>query len=80
MRRVFVADAGGGNTGRRNRDGTGRHAISAVPLDLDNVELRYSRGLGAGRVSFGMGYDDYAASTTDTPSRFHGFAVWQQGF
>jgi hypothetical protein len=63
-----------------NRDGTDTHAISAVPLDLGNVELRYSRGLGAGRVSFGVGYDDYAASTTDTPSRLHGFAVWQQGF
>ena len=37
-----------------NRDG-GPHAISEVPLDLDNVELRYSRGFGAGKVSVGVG-------------------------
>lgn len=61
-----------------NRDGTGTHAISAVPLDLDNVELRYSRGWGGSRISFGMGYDDY--NPADSRSRLHGFVVWQQGF
>lgn len=62
-----------------NRDGTGAHAISPVPLDLDNVELRYSRGFWDGRISFGVGFDDPAMST-DSRSRVHGFAVWQQGF
>jgi hypothetical protein len=61
-----------------NRDG-GDHAISDVPLDLDNVELRYSRGLGAGKVSVGIGYQDPAISA-DSSSRVHGFAVWEQGF
>jgi hypothetical protein len=60
-----------------NRDG-GPHSISEVPLDLDNVELRYSRGFGAGKLSFGVGYDD-PALPADT-SGIHGFAVWQQGF
>ena len=35
---------------------------ASVPLDLDNVELRYSRGLGAGKISVGVGYDDPATS------------------
>ncbi len=61
-----------------NRDG-GPHAISEVPLDVDNVELRYSRGLGAGNVSFGMGYED-PATRPDSSSGFHGFVTWQQGF
>jgi hypothetical protein len=61
-----------------NRDG-GEHAISDVPLDLDNVELRYSRGLGDGTVSVGMGYGDPVNSTASS-SRAHGFAIWQQGF
>ncbi len=43
-----------------NRDG-GAHAISDVPLDLDNVELRYSRVFGVGKVSVGVGYDDPAS-------------------
>jgi hypothetical protein len=61
-----------------NRNG-GRHAISAVPIALDNVELRYSRGFGAGMVSVGTSY-----SSSPVPgafdSRFRAFAVWQQGF
>jgi hypothetical protein len=60
-----------------NRNG-GAHAISDVPLDLDNVELRYSRGLGAGKISLGIGYDDPAISADS--ARVHGFALWQQGF
>jgi len=60
-----------------NRDG-GDHAISEVPLNLDNVELRYSRGLWAGKVTVGIGYDDPAISAD--ASRVHGFATWQQGF
>jgi hypothetical protein len=61
-----------------NRDG-GPHAISDVPLDVDNVELRYSRGVGAGKISVGVGYED-PATTAGSSSRVHGFAVWQQGF
>jgi len=61
-----------------NRNG-GEHAISEVPLDLDNVELRYTRAFGAGKVSVGVGYDDPAV-TADSSSRVHGFATWQQGF
>jgi hypothetical protein len=61
-----------------NRDG-GDHPISDVPLDVDNVELRYSRGLGAGKISAGIGYEDPAV-TADSSSRVHGFINWQQGF
>jgi hypothetical protein len=61
-----------------NRDG-GEHAISDVPLDLDNVELRYSRGLAAGTLSVGLGYLDPSIAA-DSSSRVHGFVTWQQGF
>ncbi len=61
-----------------NRDG-GEHALSGVPLDVDNVELRYSRGLGAGKISAGIGYEDPPV-TADSSSRVHGFVNWQQGF
>jgi hypothetical protein len=61
-----------------NRDG-GAHAISDVPLDLDNVELRYSRVFGFGKVSVGAGFDDPGdAAGADTSLR--GFVSWQQGF
>jgi hypothetical protein len=53
-----------------NRDGTGTHAISEVPADLDDVELRYSRLFAIGNVSVGVGYDD----------QVRGFLRWQQGF
>ena len=61
-----------------NRDG-GDHALTEVPLEVDNVELRYSRGLGAGRLSVGVGYDTPAISA-DSASGVHGFANWQQGY
>ena len=61
-----------------NRDG-GDHPISDVPLEVDNVELRYSRGLGGGRVSAGIGYED-PDLTPRSSSRVHGFVTWQQGF
>jgi hypothetical protein len=61
-----------------NRDG-GPHAISDVPLDVDNVELRYSRGLGGGKISAGIGYSD-PSNGTQASSRVHGFVAWQQGF
>lgn len=62
-----------------NRDGAGPHAITAVPLDVDNVELRYSRGLGVGHLSVGLGYGDPGNEDRST-SRVHGFVTWQQGF
>ncbi|HVQ14197.1 MAG TPA: capsule assembly Wzi family protein, partial [Vicinamibacterales bacterium] len=60
-----------------NRDG-GAHALTPVPLDLDNVEMQYSRHFGFGRISAGLGYED--AGTIDSGSRIHGFLNWQQGF
>jgi hypothetical protein len=60
-----------------NRDG-GDHAISGVPLDVDNVELRYSRGLWVGKLSFGLGYED-PATRPGKSSGVHGFMTWQQG-
>jgi hypothetical protein len=61
-----------------NRDG-GTHALTTVPLDLDNVELRYSRGLGAGKISVSVGYENPAIGA-DSSSPMHGFVSWQQGF
>jgi hypothetical protein len=60
-----------------NRDG-GVHAIVSVPLDLENVELRYSRELLWGRFSAGIGYDDMVVGQNS--SRVHGSLSWQQGF
>jgi hypothetical protein len=62
-----------------NRDGAGPHAISAAPLNLDNVELRYSRALWVGHLSVGLGYGDPGNEDVST-SRVHGFLSWQQGF
>jgi hypothetical protein len=61
-----------------NRDGGG-HSISEVPLDVDNVELRHSRGLGAGKLTVGIGYQDPPAQPPSSSS-VHGFVSWQQGF
>ena len=61
-----------------NRDG-GPHAISATPVELDNVELRYSRKLGPGKFSGGVGYLDPVIGGNSS-SRVHAFVTWQQGF
>jgi hypothetical protein len=61
-----------------NRD-SGQHSITAMPLTLENVELRYSRGLGVGRMSVGAGYGD-PGNDSRSPSRFHAHLIWQQGF
>jgi len=61
-----------------NRDG-GEHAITGMPIDVDNVELRYSRGVGAGNISVGLGYED-PAIRPDSSSGFHGFVTWKQGY
>ena len=62
-----------------NRDGSGDHAISEVPADLDNVELRYSKVFGIGKVSIGLGYDDWSAAPVGA-SDVRGSLSWQQGF
>jgi hypothetical protein len=61
-----------------NRDG-GQHAISGVPLDEDNVELRYSRVFSSGKVSVGLVYGDQGDDGVSA-SAFRGFLSWQQGF
>jgi hypothetical protein len=61
-----------------NRDG-GSHSISDVPLDVENVELRYSRGQWGGNISTGIGYED-PATRPGSSSGVHGFVTWQQGF
>lgn len=61
-----------------NRDGLGTHSVSEVPVDLDNVELRYSRGLGDGKVVLGAGLDGRGIGESGAQAR--GFLVWQQGF
>jgi hypothetical protein len=61
-----------------NRDG-GPHAISEVPMDVDNVELRYSRDFGSGSISVGVGHED-PPTRADSASMIHGFVTWQQGF
>jgi hypothetical protein len=60
-----------------NRDG-GPHAISTAPVSLRNVELRHSRGWGAGKLDVGVGYDDSATAAFD--SKVRGFLTWSQGF
>jgi hypothetical protein len=62
-----------------NRDGAGRHPISSVPFDVDNVELRYSRSLGAGKIIMSVAYD-HTDLEADTSSDFRGYLSWQQGF
>ncbi len=61
-----------------NRDG-GPHAISEVPLTVDNVELRYSRSLELAKLTIGVGVDDHKAST-GAGLDMRGFVIWRQGF
>jgi len=62
-----------------NRDGSGTHTISSVPTDLDNVELRYSKNFAIGKVSIGLGYDDWSVPNV-ADSDVRGHLRWQQGF
>jgi hypothetical protein len=62
-----------------NRDGTGTHAISEAPADLDNVELRYSKVFGIGKVSIGLRYDELSIPN-NSGSEVGGYLSWQQGF
>ena len=61
-----------------NRDGAGDHALSSVPVEVGNVELRASQTFGFGKLSAGLGYDDNG--TDVTKSGVHAFLTWQQGF
>jgi len=61
-----------------NRDG-GDHAISSIPFDFDNVELRYSRRLGPAVAHFGVGYDTHSP-VVGARSEVRGFVNWEQGF
>jgi hypothetical protein len=61
-----------------NRDGSADHAISQVPIDFDNVELRYSLIHGPGSWSAGISYDSHGIAE-DSDSRMHAFLRWQQG-
>lgn len=63
---------------RINRDG-GTHAISDVPLDLFNVELRYSQVVPVGKVTVGAGYDD-GRRPADSSAVVRGFVMWEQAF
>jgi hypothetical protein len=61
-----------------NRDG-GRHEISTVPAAFDDVELRFSRVLGIGKVSCGVGHSGDGNAAGDGAG-VRGFVSWQQGF
>jgi len=60
-----------------NRDG-GQHTISEVPVEVDNVSLRYSRNFGSGRMTIGVGLDD--GDEAPVGDSAHGYLSWQQGF
>jgi hypothetical protein len=63
-----------------NRNGLGEpHAISPVPMDLDDIELRYSRTFGFGQLVFGAGLERQSGGLGDD-SGVHGYVIWQQGF
>lgn len=61
-----------------NRDG-GAHAISTVPRDIYNVELRLSRTARIGKFTAGVGYGDPKPGSDDD-SGVHAYLSWQQGF
>jgi hypothetical protein len=61
-----------------NRDGTGLHAFSGVPIDLDDVELRYSHLFRFGKLGVGVGYGQTDAGSV--PAGARAFVTMQQGF
>jgi hypothetical protein len=61
-----------------NRDGTGTNAISDVPADLDDVELRYSKVFGIGKFTVGLEYDD-RRTEAESDTEVRGYLSWQQG-
>ena len=50
-----------------------------MPLDLDNVELRYSKSFAIGKVSIGLRYGDLS-TPDESGSDVSGSLSWQQGF
>jgi hypothetical protein len=60
-----------------NRDG-GEHVNGPVPMEIRDVELRYSREFGIGRVSIGAGWEE-RTTLLDSSADFRGFVTWQQG-
>jgi hypothetical protein len=64
---------------RLNRDGSGVHAISVVPAELRNVELRHSQQIAGGMATLGLGYDQ-AGDGAGIRSGARGFVTWQRGF
>jgi hypothetical protein len=61
-----------------NRDGTGAHSISPVPVSGGNVELRLAKRVGDGRFVLGLGKFD--GGITGDSSDFRGHLTWQRGF
>ncbi|MCB1623527.1 MAG: capsule assembly Wzi family protein, partial [Pseudomonadales bacterium] len=58
-----------------NRD-NGSNFVAAGPVEIQNVELQYSRALWTGKMSIGLGYDD--ASDAAASSDIRGFVSWRQ--
>ena len=61
-----------------NRDG-GEHALSTLPGDLDNVELRIAKRFVLNELRVGVGYDD-PTGLDDETSKVRGYVTWQRGF
>jgi hypothetical protein len=61
-----------------NRDG-GAHSISPAPLEVDDVELRYSSEFDSGKIVIGLGNASRHSDGTSN-SDLRGFVIWQQGF
>jgi hypothetical protein len=59
-----------------NRDGGGNF-VSPVPVEIKNVELRYTRELWSGELGVGLGFDD-ATAPSDSSSDVRGFLTWRQ--
>ena len=61
-----------------NRDG-GIHKISAIPIDVDDVELRARHSFGLSEISVGLGYEA-GGETLGSGSGLRAFLSWQQGY
>ena len=62
-----------------NRDASGPHLLTDGRLEVDNVELRFSRSWRAARIAAGIGYHE-PAMASDVFPEVQGFLTWQQGF
>jgi hypothetical protein len=61
-----------------NRDG-GAHTISEVPLQVEDVELGYSRAIKGMKIRLGVGLGDDIRDPGEGSS-LRGFLIWQQGY